>query len=150
MAYTIKINNLDRVVEEFKKAPKVINERLQIGVKNAGKTILSIEKQEAPVGTGNLRRNIQFSYSPISSKVWPSSGYAVFVNEGTGLYGPRKDYIRPKRAKVLAFKKGGKMIFAKKVAGQKANPFVERTRDKAEPKLNKIFDDMLKEITQKI
>jgi len=148
--YTIKINNLDRVVEEFKKAPKVVNERLQNGVKNAGKTILSIEKQEAPIGQGHLRRNIQFSYSPISAMVWPSVGYAVFVNEGTGLYGPRKDYIRPKRAKVLAFKKGGKMIFTKRVAGQKANPFVERTRDKAEPKLNKIFDDMLKEITEKI
>lgn len=148
--YKIKVNNLNTVVEAFKKAPAVVNDQLQRGVKEAGKTILTIEKKEAPVGTGNLRRLIQFSYSPISAMVWPSAGYAVFVNEGTGLYGPRKDFIRPKRAKVLAFKKGGKMIFAKKVKGQKANPFVERTRDLAESKINKIFDDMAKDITTKI
>ena len=148
--YTIKVDNLSRVIEEFKRAPAVVNEKLQSGVKEAGKTILSIEKKEAPVKTGNLRRNIQFSYSPISAMIWPQSGYAVFIEEGTGLYGPRKDFIRPKRAKVLAFKINGKMIFTKKVRGQKANPFVSRTRDLAEPKINKIFNDMLKSITEKI
>lgn len=148
--YSIKVNNLDRVVDEFKKAPKVIDGRLQKGVKEAGRTILRIEKKEAPVKSGNLRRNIEFSYKPISAMVYPRSGYAVFVESGTGLYGARKDYIRPKRAKVLAFKINGKMIFAKKVKGQKANPFVARTADLAEGKINKIFDDMLKTIITKI
>lgn len=148
--YSIHVKNLDRVVEEFKKAPTVVNERLQKGVKEAGKTILSIEKKEAPVATGTLRRTIEFRYRPISAMIFPTSGYAVFIEEGTGLYGPRKSYIMPKRAKVLAFKVNGKMVFAKKTRGQKANPFVQRTRDKAEPKINKIFDDMLKEIIEKI
>jgi hypothetical protein len=148
--YSIKVENLDTVRKEFLKAPKQVNASLQKGVKQAGVEILSIEKREAPVGQGNLRRNILFKYRPISSMVWPSSKYAIYVHEGTGLFGPRKDYIRPKTAKVLAFRKNGKMIFAKKVAGQKPNKFVERTAKKASSKVNKIFDDMAKEIIQKI
>lgn len=138
-------------MREFKKAPAVVNDRLQRGVKNAGKTILRIEKKEAPVGkSGLLRKNIEYKYSPISAMIFPRQGYAVFVEEGTGLYGPRHSYIVPKNAKALKFKINGKVIYAKRTKGMKANPFVKRTAEKSAPIINKIFDDMLEEITTQI
>ena len=150
MGYDIKIKNLNEIREAFKLAPNVVNDELQRGVKDAGKTLLSIEKREAPVSSGNLRRNIILDYKPISAIIFPRSKYAPFVNFGTGIFGPKKQYVRPKRAKVLAFKKGGKMIYAKRTKGMRANPFVERTAKMAQGKLNKIFDDILKNISEKI
>ena len=61
-------------------------------------------------------------------------GYARYVEEGTGLYGPRKRKITPKRAKVLAWKGGGSRLtgqgpgagwrFARSVKGRKATPYL--------------------------
>lgn len=146
----IRIENLDRIVDEFKKAPKLVDRELQSTVKSAGKEILGVEKIEAPVATGNLRRSISMSYKPIMVKIAPKSNYAIYVHEGTGLFGDRHDYIRPKNAKVLAFRAGGKMVFTKRVAGQKANPFVDRTAKRVEPSLNKMFNDLLDNLIKKI
>lgn len=148
--FTIEITNLNNVREAFLKAPLVVDKELQSGVKNAGAKLLEIEKKEVPVNTGNLRRNIAFKYEPISAMVYPVPKYAVYVHEGTGLYGYRHDFIRPVKAKALAFKVKGKLVFAKKVRGMKANPFVERTADKGRLPLNRIFDDILNNIIDKI
>lgn len=61
-------------------------------------------------------------------------GYARYVEEGTGLYGPRKRRIVPRRAKVLSWTGGGSRLtgrgpgssrrFAQSVAGRKATPYL--------------------------
>ncbi len=144
--YEIKIENLDKVLKEFEEAPEKVDKELQKGIKNIGAIITGIEKKEAPVGTGYLRRSIIFKYQPISVSIWPNAKYAKYIESGTGLFGPRHDYIRPVRAKVLAFKVKGRWVFAKKVKGQKANKFVERTAGKAEPVVNTIIDKMLNDL----
>ena len=57
----------------------------------------------------------------------PSVKYAGYHQSGTGIYGPRGTPIRPKSAKVLAFrsgtKRGGK-IFARSVKGAPARKMV--------------------------
>ena len=52
--------------------------------------------------------------------------YAIFVHEGTGIYGPKGVPIRPSRAKALVFTPYGavKPVFAKQVKGMPANPFL--------------------------
>ena len=52
--------------------------------------------------------------------------YALFVHEGTGIYGPKGRPIRPKRAKFLKFQiKGrGKFVYAKQVKGMPGNPYL--------------------------
>jgi hypothetical protein len=58
----------------------------------------------------------------VGTGVW----YAKLVHDGTGLYGPRHDYIYPKRGQYLVFTpKGGGVVFARRVAGMKANPFLK-------------------------
>jgi len=150
MGYTIKVTGLDQVRSSFMKAPAVVSGQLERGVKDAGAVILEREKREAPIKSGNLRRLIEMSYKPISVSIRPKSGYAYFVHFGTGLFGERKALIRPIRAKVLAWKSGGKMVFARYTRGQKPNPFVERTAEGVEPAINKIFDGILNNITEKL
>ena len=127
----------------FKKAPQVVDKGLQATVKEAGKLILRTEKEEAPVKTGNLRRTIQLDYRPIQASIYPTVKYALPVHEGS-----RPHVIVPVRKKVLAFKSGGKMIFAKRVnhPGNKPNPFVERTVSKTSSKVNDLFNKCLDNI----
>lgn len=51
---------------------------------------------------------------------------AVWIHGGTGIYGPRRQPIRPTRAKRLVFKPKGanRIVFARSVKGMKANPFL--------------------------
>ena len=52
--------------------------------------------------------------------------YAIFVHEGTGIYGPRGVPIRPRRAKFLRFRPRGssRWVYAKSVKGMRPNPFL--------------------------
>ena len=52
--------------------------------------------------------------------------YLTFVNDGTGIYGPRHRRITPKHAKVLHFHWKGREWFVKSVRGQPPKKFVER------------------------
>lgn len=89
------------------------------------------------VDTGHLRSSIkhQLVIRPIglSVRIGTNVYYARFVHDGTGIYGPRKRVIRPKRAKALVWRsqkygqKSGKFrgfVVAKSVKGMKPNPFL--------------------------
>ena len=52
--------------------------------------------------------------------------YARWVHDGTGIYGPRHQPIRPKTAKYLRWTdKQGKVHFAKQVKGMRPNPYLK-------------------------
>lgn len=90
---------------------------------------VSEAKKLAPVRTGNLRRTIRVgSVTAKSASVIAGGtkgvGYAYYVETGTGIYGSG-DYIRPKRARMLSWKtRGGGRVFARKVRGRKATPYL--------------------------
>jgi hypothetical protein len=52
--------------------------------------------------------------------------YALYVHEGTGIYGPKGRPIRPRRAKFLRFRpsRGGKYVYAKQVKGMRPNHYL--------------------------
>lgn len=93
--------------------------------------------------TGNLAAHIyegvEGSGSTIDGKVWTqtgglrsgeTSGYALYVEIGTGIFGPKRRPIKPVRAKMLAWRdKTGKWIFAKQVRGRPATPFMKPAVD---------------------
>lgn len=155
MAFVIEIENLKEIQDLFKAMPKEVDAELKKSVKQAGALILAREKQEAPVGKykgGNLRRSIGMEYFDIGVRIGPglSAPYAGYVHFGTGIYGERHDYIRPRKAKVLRFVSGGKVIYTRKVAGQRPNPFVERTQKAMDAPVNAIFDKCLTNILSKL
>lgn len=89
------------------------------------------------VDTGLLRAsigtNLYTSTSGLTMRIGTGVNYALYVHEGTGIYGPKMRPIRPKNGKVLVFKskvygaKKGKYagkVVVKSVKGMKPNPFL--------------------------
>ena len=59
-------------------------------------------------------------------EIYNNTRYLPWVNDGTGLYGPRHRRIVPVHARVLHFHWKGREWFVKSVRGQKPQRFVER------------------------
>jgi hypothetical protein len=49
-----------------------------------------------------------------------------WVNDGTGLFGPRRRWIYPTKKSVMAFKVDGKWVVVKRTKGQKGQKFIQR------------------------
>jgi HK97 gp10 family phage protein len=82
------------------------------------------------IDTGTLRSSISTQLLSLGGKpavrVGTNVYYALFVHDGTGIYGPHGMPIVPRTAKVLMWRtKGGKKIFALKVKGMEPNPFLK-------------------------
>ena len=91
----------------------------------------------APVDDGPLRASLRTQMLATSREVkgwvYPNLEYALYVHEGTGIYGPRGTPIRPKRGRYLVFEarnarttpRGrGNLVFARQVRGQRPQRFL--------------------------
>lgn len=100
----------------------------------------------APVDDGPLRASLRtkFEYGTRAVKGWVYSDleYSIYVHEGTGIYGPKGQPIRPKRGQYLVFEarnarttpRGrGNLVFAREVRGQRPNRFLLRALQAASP-----------------
>ena len=82
------------------------------------------------IDTGRLRASIstQLVYRNARPAVLIGTNvkYALYVHEGTGIYGPKGIPIRPRRAKFLRFRPGrrGRWVYARQVKGMRPNPFL--------------------------
>lgn len=85
--------------------------------------------------TSNLEHSIHVgSITATSVDTVAGANYALFVERGTGIYGPSGQPIRPKRGKFLRWESGGSrrtgrgkgstVHFARNVKGRKATPFM--------------------------
>ena len=112
--------------------------------------VVAEAKRQVPRKTGNLGRSITVgSVDKKSATVEVRAKYARWVEEGTGIYGPRKQKIVPKSKKALRWTGGGasrvrlsgrsrvvggqalgQAIFAKSVKGRKATPFLRPAAEK--------------------
>lgn len=146
MSYTIEITGLDKMREYFKKSPQIVGPILEKATKKAGAMIVKTEKEQAPVKTATLRRSVELEYRPIQIRVYPNSRYAEYVEYGTGLFGPNKTYITPKRAKAMVFQGKNGLVFTRRSKGQAPNPFVERTVEMTRDNVDLIFRSALVEI----
>lgn len=83
------------------------------------------------VDTGRLRSSITSTLVSIGSepavRVGTNVNYAMFVHEGTGVYGPYGRPITPKSSQFLVFTpRGAKSpVFARSVKGMKGRPFLK-------------------------
>lgn len=61
----------------------------------------------------------------VSFKVSTNVPYWRYIHDGTGVYGPKGQPIKPKHAKALRWRgPGGDVVFAKSVKGIPPNPFL--------------------------
>lgn len=129
--------NLDTELENF--AYRIGSE-----VANLAKT------KTAPIVTGNLKRDIgviSLSKDEVVVGNTLKASYAKFVHGGTGLYGPKKRKITPKKARALKTPYG----FRKSIKGQKANPYLENAfNEYVKSGLKRVTNSLAKEIGTKI
>lgn len=96
-----------------------------------GKVVQKKAEGLAPTDTGKLKRSIDvsrvtFRGDKVSVKVSTNTGYGLYPEQGTGIYGPRGQVIRPKKAQFLVFKpKGlGHVIRVRSVRGQRGQHYM--------------------------
>lgn len=90
----------------------------------------NLERTPRRIDTGTLRSSIHTTLVTVGGQLAVQVGtkvfYAVYVHEGTGIYGPKGHVIRPVSAKALRWRvKGGKFRFAKYVKGMRPNHFLK-------------------------
>jgi HK97 gp10 family phage protein len=99
-------------------------------LKDAAAQIQAEAQVRAPMATGRLKESIGVRFtSPMEVTIGPTVPYARYMEFGTGSRGefPGPMYvIRPRNAKVLAFRVAGRKVFAKVVhhPGVKARPYM--------------------------
>lgn|SRR5512144_2501453 len=127
MSVIIRINVEQANIRKAFSDPKGILAR---GVLRMSKKVERKAKRLAPVDKGQLRASITshivFRGGIPIGRIGTNVKHAVWVHQGTGIYGPRGVPIRPKTAKVLVFKPKGstKNLYVKSVKGMKGRPFL--------------------------
>jgi hypothetical protein len=147
--FSITIPNLPQLQEAFASAPDIATPILQKAVAQSQAVIDKYKKADMPWRTGMLQGNWQFTQTGLSASYAPLQAYAPFVEFGTGVYGPTGSRIYPTNKRALANVKGGWGPF-RSIAGQKANPFMERLVASASGDVAGIFSQALDLINEKI
>jgi hypothetical protein len=114
-----------------------------------GQRAQELEREEAPERTGVLKETVERirlnEPDGYAEQIEPLAFYRDFVIGGTGLFGPRKQRIYPKKSQALRFVFGGRVVFARSVKGQQPNPFVSRAYRRLRKEESQIIDRQFRE-----
>lgn len=119
-------------MDEFRRAMALAVDTVGLAVKYTAQEVWGNIAREAPVDEGKLAGSFNLEQiDEISWRVFTNTAYAMWVHEGTGIFGPRGQPIVPVSAKVLHWvTKGGEGIFTKSVKGTPPNPYADRAVEK--------------------
>lgn len=100
--------------------------------------VLRTVEIQCPKRTGDTSRSFRSEVvvrpnRQIRGRVYSDDPVVRYLEEGTGLYGPRRRRITPRTAKALRFEAGGQIIFRKSVRGMEPQPFMKRSLEIASP-----------------
>lgn len=96
--------------------------------------------EAAPVADGDLRRSITVEEIEDGWIIASNLEHAEYMENGTGIFGPQKKPIRPKKAQALHWQDPvtGEDRFATEVAGVKPHHFFQKGALQFEQELKKI------------
>lgn len=123
------------------------------GLKLTGQEMLRNLSLNSPVDHGLLRQWFFADTTPERIEIRTPANYATFVNDGTGIYGPKGSVIKPS-GKALRFKAGPKWkgpvndegyAFLKYSRGQRGQQFVEKSIKQTRGKMQDIFIKVVNE-----
>lgn len=156
MSYRLsaEIKNVDKLVANFVQSPRLYRTIMGDAVTEVADKVVRGAKHNAPRKTSTLAVSINFegpkySGAQITATVGTKLKYAPYQEFGTGVFagnGP----IRPKRGKVLAWKSGGKTIFARSVQGIKGKRFFGQSFESNQGVAAEIFKRALAEWIRKV
>lgn len=122
MSLSVEIVGYKEFMRDIERVGGNLKPLMTGAITNSVNRIQSNVRERAPHATGALQRTVLTQVNYPSGQVSVDSKYGIYVEKGTGVYAG-KGLIRPKRAKVLAFKVGGSPVFAKYIKGMKAQPY---------------------------
>lgn len=138
----IKINAV--VPKSLSLASEIVAAEILSAMKDSTLLVEGEAKADAGFVTGNLARSINSAVVPLGGDVKgivsASASYASFVNDGTGLFGPKHELITPKNKKAMRWKGSGGFIFAKSTKGQHAKKFMEKGYAAAKQRVEERFN----------
>ena len=137
------------LVKRLENSPQIVRGAKVKALTTACLIFTSKSKQKAPRATGNLGRNIKYHVATDGNQaeVYNKLDYALYQEEGTGIYGKHGSPIVPKRAKALRFKsRSGKIIFAKSVRGTKGKWFMRSGSEETNRQTGKIDQTLFTEL----
>jgi hypothetical protein len=123
---TAEVRVNDAAIQKMLRSPKG---QVARGILKIGKKVERKAKRLVPVDHGILRNSINTELiirkGPVA-RIGSKVKYALYVHEGTGIYGPKGVPITPKKGKVLVFtaRKSGDLVFARSVKGMKGTPYL--------------------------
>jgi HK97 gp10 family phage protein len=123
MSLTVQIEHLDQFINDVKKAGGDARPLVNAALTNSATRIQRNIRQRAPHRTGALQRSVQYEVNYPSAKVEVEEKYGQYIEQGTGVYGPKGTRITPKTAKAMRWNGIGGVVFAKSIKGMKARPF---------------------------
>jgi HK97 gp10 family phage protein len=148
-------DTLKKLQASFERAPLLTAEAVKTAMNRSLYGYRDTARNLAPVASGDLKNNIDLTPATqegttISGSVQTNSPHARFQEEGTGIYGPYKRYIRPKNASMLAWKKDGVWYRAKKVAGTKPRRFMLGSFNQKQQDTMRIFSAAIDRLAQQL
>lgn len=123
MELEVKIDGIDALLKDVHEFKGNGDKLVRAALVNSSNKVQSEARKRAPHRTGTLQRSILTYLKYPLAVVQVNEKYGIFLEQGTGIYGPENRPIRPLKAKALVFKVGGQIIFTKEVKGIRARPF---------------------------
>lgn len=146
MQLTVTIAN-DEILKKLANAGEVVDQASQAFLKKSQLIALTEAKILAPKDKTTLAKSLTGDDpKKDGSGWWAAIGsnvlYALWQEEGTGIYGKRNAPITPKRAKMLRFEtKAGKIVFARSVRGTKPKEFLKKGVEKLQNNIDLAFSE---------
>ncbi len=148
MGFTITVRDDQRTLDLLELFPAKTQQAIDQALEIIGPRVLQDLKDATPVGeTGGLKE--AWVLFPVDQGMHfvNDKEYATWVEEGTGVFGPRGEPIVPKNAKKLVFiARDGQKIFARSIKGMQERPFIDAAFDEDEL-VNELGDLIVQGIT---
>lgn len=123
MQVSFKFEGITKLADDAKAAGANADVLVKSALVNSATEVQSQQRTRAAHRTGTLQRSILTEIRYPEAIVTVQEKYGLYLEQGTGIYGPNATPIVPKRAKALAFTAGGSLVFAKSSKGIKKRPF---------------------------
>ena len=135
------------VEQAFRKAPREFTNEFRKAIKIGATEIQREARRNHPTFTsrsGNADRSVQTDYDQSGGKVYLDTGvakYSPYLHEGTGIFGPKRRPITPKKKKFLHFfSQTHGWVRTKSVKGIKAGKFLYKAAEKNVDTITKLVN----------
>lgn len=140
MSIQIQLQNIDRIIEAYKKYPLQSKIALTEAIQKGATLVQRNARMGAPVGvSGLLRSQINISYGELRGTISANSQYALFVEEGTKPHWVPIAALQPwadlKGIPVYALQKSIAKV------GTKAQPFMEKAAQQSTEQIQVYFNE---------